>query len=195
MPIIELGSGDFTRVHLGSGSFASGIEQNIYIVDSVLEGSSSGTGSLKVDIYGNIQVKWIVGNPPINFGRNVRIGIAIKFLSFSPYVVAGIFIGNNEVGIYTGFDAYGNPAYYLWNSFAGSLQITPNYFEQIILRQEIGTSVSYYSFSNQNTKNLVATLTASSTNLGQAGFFVRKSSAGSISVLFDYFFIEEYIGA
>jgi len=196
MPVIELQSTDFTRV--ASGSFASEPEPSIYIVDSILAGSTSGTGSLKVSFSGNPSIRWIVGNPPITFGSNIRIGIAVKILDVSSgasvwRVRAGIFIGNNRAGIEVQY-ALGNLYYHLFFHTATML-ITPNYFEQIILRQETVSALSYFSFSNQNTKNLVSTITYGLIDSGQAGFFLEGSSITHGTVLFDYFFIEEYIGA
>jgi hypothetical protein len=166
----------------------------VYIVDSVFPGSTSGTGSLKVVWNGLVNITWAVGNPPMNFGTNIRMGIAIRFLSLnisSGYVEAGLFIGSLRGKI----RIYRSGTEYIYNLILGPnfTTITPNYFEQLILRQESIISLSHYSFSNQNNKSLANYISfSSSPYTGQAGFFLQTYPTTSGSVLFDYFFIEEY---
>jgi hypothetical protein len=167
----------------------------VYIVDSVFPGSTSGTGSLKVVWNGQVNITWAVGNPPMNFGTNIRMGIAIKFLSLSfssGYADAGIFIGSLRGKMRVqkvGMDYY---AYFIILG-PSITTITPNYFEQLILRQESIIALSHYSFSDQNNKSLANYISISSSPYtGQAGFFLQTTSGSNGSVLFDYFFIEEY---
>ena len=194
MPVIELHLNDFTRTSSGSGSFFTESEPSVYIVDSVFPGSTSGIGSLKVFWNGQVNITWAVGNPPMNFGTNIRMGIAIRFSSVyisSGGVEAGLFIGSLRVGIRVTKPM----TEYIYTIALGaySTMITPNYFEQLILRQETFISLSHYSFSNQNNKSLANYIfTPYSPHTGQAGFYLQTSSSTNGVVLFDYFFIEEY---
>ena len=194
MPVIELSLNNFTRTSSGSGSFFTESEPSVYIVDSVFPGSTSGIGSLKVVWNGQVNITWAVGNPPMNFGTNIRMGIAIRFLSLnisSSYVEAGLFIGSLKGKMVV--SRVGTDYIYAVGFGPGYTTITPNYFEQLILRQESIISLSHYSFSNQNNKSLATYISISSSpHTGQAGFFLQTPSGSSGSVLFDYFFIEEY---
>ena len=201
MAVIELRLTDFTRTVSGGGSFWTETEPSIYVVDSVFPGSTSGTGSLKVNWNGNVSIRWTVGNPPINFGTNIRMGIAIKFLSIyiqnvNRIVRAGLFIGSNT---FINIEVRLDPSGYRYFVRHGSnlVVITPNYFEQLIFRQEVFPSLSHYSFSNQNNKSLANVISGGTiTYSGQAGFYLLTPSDYSFgSVLFDYFFIEEYTSA
>ena len=195
MPVIELSLNNFTRTSSGSGSFFTETEPSVYIVDSVFPGSTSGIGSLKVFWNGQVNITWAVGNPPMNFGTNIRMGIAIKFLSVyissSGYVEAGLFIGSLRGRIR--IERFGTEYIYFLIFGPASTIITPNYFEQLILRQESLISLSHYSFSNQNNKSLANYISSSAfLYTGQAGFYLQTSSSTNGIVLFDYFFIEEY---
>jgi hypothetical protein len=195
MPVIELSLNNFTRTSSGSGTFFTETEPSVYIVDSVFPGSTSGIGSLKVFWNGQVNITWAVGNPPMNFGTNIRMGIAIRFLSlsFSSGVIeTGLFIGSLKGKMVV--SRVGTDYIYAVGFGSPYTIITPNYFEQLILRQESIISLSHYSFSNQNNKSLANYISFLPASLytGQAGFYLQTSSSTNGVVLFDYFFIEEY---
>jgi len=199
MPIIELRGTDFTRTFSGTGTYFSELETSVYVVDTVLSGSTSGIGSLRINWNGEVLIRWIAGNPPINFGSNIRMGICIRYLTVNlpngTQMRAGIFIGGLQAGI--GVENNGGIYRYFIFPYLFSISyITPNYFEQIIMRQESALFLSHYSFSNSNTKTLTTSFTLPFTSFsGQAGFFLHTVPSSYGIILFDYFFIEEYVGA
>jgi len=204
MPVIELIHTNFIRTFSGSGVYYIDNESSIYIVDSVLPGSTSGNRSLKVNWNENVSIRWIAGNPPINFGGNIRIGIAVRyinpnFLQAGKKAEAGIFIGDISagIGVIRVSSTYQFYVFLKKNIITlVNVQISPNFFEQIFLRQTTNQLLFYYSFSNPNNKNLVGTFSVSTTpSSGQAGFFLLTDDKTSGIVLFDYFFVEEFVGA
>jgi len=204
MPIIELTNIHFSRTFSGSGVYYTDSDPSVYIVDSVLPGSTSGNRSLRITWNENVSIRWTVGNPIINFGSNIRIGIAVKyanpnFSTVGKKAEAGIFIGNISagVGVMRTTSAY---QYYVFlkrnTNVLVSNQISPSFFEQIVLRQETNQILFHYSFSNSNTKNLINSFSASTTLAsGQAGFFLFTEDRTSGTVFFDYFFVEQFTSA
>jgi hypothetical protein len=205
MPIVELSATDFTINVSGLGTFYTDPDSSTYIVDSILPGSTSGNRSLRISWNEDVFIRWLVGRPPRTFGWNIRIGIAIKYINFNflqdgKRARAGIFIGDISAGIEVRRISSTVYHYFLFlqrgSSTLASTQIYFSYFEQIILRQETNQILFHYSFNNPNSKNLINTLTYSTTpSSGQAGFFLLTDERTNGTVLFDYFFVDEFVGA
>ena len=204
MPIIELTNVHFSRTFSGSGVYYTNSDTSVYIVDSVLPGSTSGNKSLRITWNENVSIRWTVGNPIINFGSNIRIEIAVKyvnpnFLEVGKRAEAGIFIGNISAGVGVMRVSTDYQFYVFLKRNIGTLvniQIIPNYFEQIVLRQQTNQILFHYSFSTPNTKNLINSSSVSTTLAsGQAGFFLFTEDRTSGTVFFDYFFVEQFTSA